>query len=122
MNNSGYDEEREERIMMEATVDAYDDEERAMGWYYYLTDKICFPFDALCIKKEKKSPLKEGEQVRVLSMSDEAECLRGMYVEIEWNERRLSAPLGQLYPLEADEMSIEAVEDWHYWIKRGYEF
>lgn len=29
------DETREERISMEAVVDAYNEEERAMGWYYY---------------------------------------------------------------------------------------
>ena len=29
---------REERINMEIVVDAYDEEERAMGWYYYLAD------------------------------------------------------------------------------------
>jgi hypothetical protein len=36
------DEEREERIQMEVVVDAYDSEEQAMGWYYYLQDKIIF--------------------------------------------------------------------------------
>jgi hypothetical protein len=30
------DEEREARISMEVVVDAHDDEERAMGWYYDL--------------------------------------------------------------------------------------
>ncbi len=29
------DESREERILMEVVVDAHDEEERAMGWYYY---------------------------------------------------------------------------------------
>ena len=40
------DEAREERIYMEAVVDAHDYEERALGWYYYLDDKIMFPFIA----------------------------------------------------------------------------
>ena len=30
------DEVREHRIAMEVVVDAYDEMERAMGWYYYL--------------------------------------------------------------------------------------
>jgi endonuclease I len=38
------DENREERIDMEVVVDAYDEEERAMGWYYYLAENINFPF------------------------------------------------------------------------------
>lgn len=32
---SGKDTAREERILMEAVVDAYSPEERALGWYYY---------------------------------------------------------------------------------------
>ncbi len=38
------DPEREERIEMEVIVDAYGPEEQAMGWYYYLKDRIAFPF------------------------------------------------------------------------------
>ena len=35
--------DREERIIMEIVVDAYDEQERAMGWFYYLADIIQFP-------------------------------------------------------------------------------
>lgn len=38
---------REHRIEMEIVVDAYGSEERAMGWYYYLEDKLEFPFKAM---------------------------------------------------------------------------
>jgi hypothetical protein len=31
---------REERIQNKVVVDAYGPEEQAMGWYYYLEDKI----------------------------------------------------------------------------------
>ena len=37
---------REERIHEEIIVDAYGAEEQAMGWYYYLEDKIRFPLRA----------------------------------------------------------------------------
>ena len=40
------DEAREQRIVMEAVVDAYDSGERAMGWYYYLDDKMKVPLQA----------------------------------------------------------------------------
>ena len=33
---------REERIDNEVVVDAYGPEERAMGWYNYLEDKLIF--------------------------------------------------------------------------------
>jgi hypothetical protein len=41
-------ETREQRISMEAIVDAYGSNERAMGWYYYLDGKMKFPFKARC--------------------------------------------------------------------------
>ena len=42
-----------------------DPEEQAMGWYYYLEDKICFPFKAKCISSKVTSPLRKGESVGV---------------------------------------------------------
>ena len=35
-----------ERIELEAVVDAYNESERAMGWYYYLEERLKFPFKA----------------------------------------------------------------------------
>jgi hypothetical protein len=46
---------REKRIDYEIVVDAYDAEERAIGWYYYLADKISFPFLAKWKKINKKT-------------------------------------------------------------------
>jgi hypothetical protein len=60
---------RERRIEMEAVVDAYNPEERAMGWYYYLEDKLKFPFQARCKSKRAVSPLRIGEIVNVLGMA-----------------------------------------------------
>jgi hypothetical protein len=45
------DKEREDRIVMEVVVDTYDEVERAMTWYYYLEDRLHFPFTAICIAK-----------------------------------------------------------------------
>ena len=115
------DEKREERITMEIVVDAYDAEERAMGWYYYLLDTMNFPFTAVCTTKRKVSPLKEGEIVEVVSMSDE-ECERNMLVEIAWNNDTLAVPLIQLEAPDADAATQQAIADWHYWVNRGYEF
>jgi len=39
---------REDRIHNEAIVDASPDEQ-AMSWYYYLENKISFPFQAKCL-------------------------------------------------------------------------
>lgn len=44
--NKEINSEIENRIEMEIVVDAYDESERAMGWYYYLQDNLNVPFKA----------------------------------------------------------------------------
>ena len=36
--------------------------------------------------------------------------------------RTFCVPLAQLKPLDTDDDSVEAIEDWHYWKARGYLF
>jgi len=113
--------ERENRIAEEIIVDAYGPEEQAIGWYYYLEDKLCFPFLARCIAERATSPLRKGDEVEIACMAPEEECQHEMFVETRWQRRTLAIPLSQLKPIvEADEDTTEAIEDWHYWIDQGY--
>lgn len=116
------DKDREYRIDMEVIVDAYDSEERAMGWYYYVAEECDFPFKAKCISEERTSPVNKGEVVEVLGISPADECDKAIYMDIQWNDRKLAIPLSQLKGIEADEATAQIIEDWHYWIKMGYEF
>ena len=116
------DEEREERIAMDAVVDCYNETERAMGWYYYLDDRIRCPFKARVTVKRPISPLKPEEKVEVLRMAPEEECEHEMFVVIRWGDDELAVPLAQLQPVGADEATVQAVGDWHYWVEMGYEF
>jgi len=114
--------EREVRIRDEAIVDANGPEEQVMGWYYYLEDKLEFPFTAECRADRSISPLEVGERVAVVGMAPEDECQREMLVMVEWEGRTLALPLSQLSPTDAAGDTDEAVADWHYWVERGYEF
>jgi len=114
--------EREYRIRDEAIVDAHGPEEQAMGWYYYLADRLSFPFEGECQTAKRTSPLRPGEKVEVLAMAREEECEREMFVMVTWRDAELAVPLSQVAPVNADEDTIEAVGDWHYWLKRNYEF
>ena len=116
------DEVREERITMEIVVDAYDGDERAQGWYYYLQEKLSVPFRARCVEEREVSPLSAGDEVEVVGMPPERECAREMFVSIRWGKRRLAVPVAQLEVIEADDETREAVDDWHYWVGMGYEF
>jgi Calcium binding len=112
---------REQRITMEAIVDAYDSGERAMGWYYYLDDKLKVPFKARCRIARSVSLLKIGEEVEVLGMGPEEECETELFVWVGWAGERVAVPLMQLQPLSKDRTTQEAVGDWLYWVDRGYE-
>lgn len=113
---------RERRITYEIVVDAHDSEERAMGWYNYLDDKLDFPFHAKCIHPRAISPLKKGETVEVLSLAPEDDCMREMIVLARWQGCKLGLPLSQLEPLKAKSADREAIQDWRYWVEMGYEF
>ena len=121
MTDRAKDEEREERISMEIIVDAYGPEEQAMGWYYYLDDKLHFPFSARCVAHRRTSPLKPGDEVEVVGMPPEEDCEHEMFVLINWKGSQLAVPLMQLEGIQVDEETQQAIEDWHYWVGRGYE-
>ena len=60
--------EREHRIEMEVVVDAYNEEERAMGWYCYLEENLAFPFEERIRKAMASSPLRAGQTVAVIGL------------------------------------------------------
>jgi Calcium binding len=113
---------REERIRNEAVVDAYGPEEQALGWYYYLENKIRFPFQARCTITKAVSPLRKGETVEVRHLAPEDACSTDMLVQIRWHGRTIAVPLSQLAGVKVDESTAEAVGDWHYWVAQGYCF
>ena len=113
---------REARIHNEAIADANGPEEQVMGWYYYLDDKIRFPFQAKCITPKIVSPLRKGETVEVQGMAPEDACSADMLVLIRWHDRTMAVPLSQLSAIDADDSTVEAIGDWHYWVTQGYCF
>lgn len=107
---------------MEVVVDAYDAGERAMGWFGYLEEQLACPFTARCIKRRAISPLLVGDEVEVVSLAPADECAHEMFVMIRWEHGGLGVPLSQLQASSASRSTEVAVADWHYWVRRGYEF
>ena len=113
---------REDRITFDIVVDAYDESERAMGWYYYLQDNLQMPFEATCKTVLPTSALQLGQKVRVLELAREDICLSEMLVNVAHGKVSVTVPLRQLACESVDKDTQEAVADWHYWIARGYEY
>lgn len=116
------DPEREHRIIYEIIVDCYDEYEQVAGWWCYLDDTLQFPFKAECIIERSISMLKTGENVQVIGMSDQDDCEREMMVQIAFKKREFGVPLMQLKAIDADDDTVQAIEDWHYWTNQGYTF
>jgi hypothetical protein len=67
--------------------------------------------------------LQVGDEVEVVGMAPEDECMKEMFVEIPWEQKRtLAVPRSQLGVVHGDTKPHQAVEDWHYWVETGYEF
>lgn len=108
---------------MEIIVDAYGPEEQAMRWYYYLEEMLQFPFTAVCNSKRAISPLQIQDEVEILRMAPEEECEKEMFVMIRWEKEGLAVPSSQLTAISSTgEQTKQAIEDWHYWVKMGYQF
>ena len=106
---------------MVIVVDANGPEEQAMGWYYYIADTMNFPFSARCVARRTISPLELGDEVEVVDIAPAEECEHEMFVMIRWKSRQLAVPLMQLEGIEVDEETQQVIEDWQYWVNRGYE-
>src|SRR5260370_4169497 len=115
------DEEREQHIHMEITVDAYGPEEQAISWYNYLDDTLQFPFSARCVVRRTTSPLEPDEKVEVVGMASDEECMHEMFMLIRWKRRQLAVHLMQLEGIQVDEETRQAIEDWRYWVQQWYE-
>ncbi len=90
-------------------LDANGPEEQVMGWYYYLDDKLRFPFQAKCIAPKVVSPPRKGETVEVQRMAPEDACSADMLVLIRWHGRAMTVPLSQLVAIDPDQSAAEAI-------------
>jgi len=65
------------------------------------------------------SPLRKGGTVDVRSLAPKDSCVHDMLVLIRWHGRNVAVPLSQLTATDADESTVEAIGDWHYWVVQG---
>lgn len=63
-----------------------------------------------------------GDEVKVTGIASESDCEREIYVKIQRGKGSLAVPLSQLEVIHADHQTVEAVQDWHYWVGIGYQF
>ena len=85
-----------------------------------LSDNLAVPFKAICIEKMMSSPLNEGEQATVVSLTEIDECLGDMFATIRWEGREFAVPLSQLQAVAPTPETQKAMDAWAFWVKNGY--
>jgi len=120
MRDIPVDPEREARIDNEIIVDSYTEEEQTLGWYYYIEEHLHTPFRARCIAARNISPVRKGEEVTIIGMAEEEDCMGEIIVLIDWCGRTIGVPLIQLEGIDIDADTAQVIADWHYWVVQGH--
>lgn len=105
------EEEIEDIIVDEITVDCYSDEEVEMGWAIFLTDNITYPFEAeynVC-KKDKTTV---WEKVKVIGNETTDSSFRGesFYVKVELGDLIIPVEVLKLRNIIADNQTLRTIQ------------
>ena len=73
-----------------------------MSWYYYLGDKLQFPFHAQCIASVPTSPQHKGDIIEIRKMAPQDSCASDMHVMTRWTDRNIAVPLSQLKSIDVN--------------------
>lgn len=117
------DPEREARINDEIVVDTYSDDEVAASWYYYLEEKLRFPFTAMVLTHRYRpgpgSVATSASQVELLGMAPLYRCGYNQMWAIGKLSPNRDTPihffLADITKIEPDEEREQALADWLYW-------
>jgi hypothetical protein len=98
-----------DRMVEEATVDAYGDEEMFMGILYALSDNLAFPFKAKVL----------GATVEVIGIDDHnSRWGRGILAQVKKSGREYTIGVVELELEPDDTRNAKWIEMFHYWLKR----
>ncbi len=98
-----------DRMIEEATVDCYNEDEAFMGVICYLADRISLPFKATVL----------GDVVEVIGIDDEESGLgRGMVAEIRKKDDEYTIGLEELEVKPGDTENAKLLEMYKSWISR----
>ncbi|MDZ7879496.1 MAG: calcium-binding protein [Saprospiraceae bacterium] len=110
------DEEREHRIHYEIIVDAYDEYEQAMGWYYHFAEKLKFPIKAV-INLPLRGGKTEKKTVEIVEVDPKSETNLNLRLGIvEGTSKRVQyiSP-EQIESVQTTDENVDVLNDWLYW-------
>lgn len=111
-------EEMRHKIDYEIIVDAYDDYEVNMSWYYFFEEAMEFPFKAETVVKYRNGK-KQLLQVDVLSLSEDDDFNELTEILFEVSPKNLEIVLevgiSKLKKVKGSDEVKEAFDLWNFW-------
>jgi Calcium binding len=110
-----HDPAREHRILYEIIVDAYDEEEQRMSWYYYLEETLEFPFEATA-RFRLKNGQTEIKAIRIVEIDPKGENGKPLRFGIasDYDQPVYYIDPETIVGMDTTEKNLEAVNDWLY--------
>lgn len=115
------EEEIQEIIGSEIVVDANDDDEVFMGWYYFMAESLEFPFQAIATIKKRNGTIEERtvEVVEDATNGDRFKC-QAYYVNVDYEGVLMKVEIADLKPINASAETLKAITVWKYWKEKAY--
>lgn len=109
------EEEMQNIIDDEITVDCYDEAEANMGWYYFMAESMEFPFMAKA-KIKKRNGTTEERSVEVIGNATDADRFGGeeFYVNVDYEGVLMKVEIRDLQPIDASENTLRTLAVWRY--------
>ncbi len=108
-------------IEEEITVDANGDDEVYMGWYYFMSETLEFPFKAVASIKKRNGTTEERtvDVIEDATNGDRFKC-QAYYVNIDYEGVLMKVEVADLKPVNASDETLKAITVWKYWLAKGY--
>lgn len=109
------DEEMQYKIDYEIIVDAYDEYEQSMGWYYFFEETIDFPFTAMAQLKKRDGTI-ESKRVKIVGLSSKEEDFMNDDFNLEMEQGQYIRPIAYsaLSDIRAADETLEAFQIWDF--------
>jgi hypothetical protein len=83
---------------------------------------MTFPFMATVEAAQLRGLSPESGPLEVVGLAPEDDCMNQMVIVAKSEGRSVHIPLSACVCREVSESTLRAVEDWQYWVARGYVF
>ena len=109
------DDEMQEKIDDEIIVDAYDEYEQSMGWFYFFDETLENPFTATAQLK-KRDGTTESKQVKVVGLASKEEDFTNKDFNLEIEQGQYLRPIAYsaLSAIKASDETLEAFGIWDF--------